>query len=65
MTTTARPDCLSCKHFRRDDATRNACEAFPEGIPNAIIFGDRTHLRPYPGDRGLRFEPVQSVEAHP
>lgn len=32
------------------------CEAFPDGIPEEIAHGDNDHTRPYPGDRGLRYE---------
>jgi hypothetical protein len=35
-----------------------ACAAFPNGIPDAIAEGDVEHREPYPGDRGIRFEPA-------
>lgn len=58
MTTTAAPACIDCKHLHRGDpnATRNTCEAFPEGIPDVILFEGRDHRKPFKGDRGVRFE---------
>lgn len=32
------------------------CDAFPDGIPDEIAYGDDLHLRPVLGDRGLQFE---------
>lgn len=63
MTTIASPDCTRCKHLDRGDpnATKNTCKAFPEGIPDAIFFGGRRHLKPYPGDRGIRFEAISDT----
>jgi hypothetical protein len=33
------------------------CSAFPDGIPEPIVRGERFHLLHYPGDEGIRFEP--------
>jgi hypothetical protein len=54
------PDCLSCAHLRpsTDETKIDSCDAFPNGIPREIYFGGRSHRRPYPGDHGIRFEPV-------
>jgi hypothetical protein len=35
-----------------------ACEAFPKGIPKAIIFGEHDHTKPYRGDGGKLFESI-------
>jgi hypothetical protein len=59
------PKCWTrrCKHFRgvkQADGTEatevNYCEAFPDGIPDEIAYGDNPHTEPYVGDRGIQFE---------
>jgi hypothetical protein len=45
--------CLGCAHYR----FAYSCEAFPQGIPDAILVGQVIHTEPYPGDRGVRFTP--------
>jgi hypothetical protein len=55
------PVCLGCKHFHQDSGMPYRCNAFPgeEGIPDAIFVGGNPHNRPFPGDNGLRFEPIE------
>jgi len=44
--------CESCKHYHGV----NSCDAFPKQIPLDIIAGERLHIHPYPGDRGIQYE---------
>ena len=54
------PNCYKrkCKHFRgviQPDGTeiteKVACDAFPEGIPDSIAYGDKKHLKPIKGQK--------------
>jgi len=47
------PICSLCRHQGED---RYTCEAFPDGIPDEIWFGQVDHKTPYPRDNGIRFE---------
>jgi len=59
------PVCLNCKFFHRDPLQDRSgengltCDAYPDGIPDAILFGDSDHKTPYPGDHGITFEPIK------
>jgi hypothetical protein len=46
--------CISCLHFRKNAN----CDAFPKGIPEKILDGNNKHRKAYPGDHGIRFEPI-------
>ena len=62
MTIGAAPKCMECKHFREGEWGL-PCDAFPDGIPEAILGGDHDHTQPYPGDHGIRFEPIDKSKA--
>lgn len=60
-----RPQCFKrrCRHFigvkqpDRTEATEVVvCNAFPEGIPEVIAFGNDKHIQPFPGDNGIQYE---------
>lgn len=55
MTTVRAPICMTCDHLI-DDPERLICEAFPNGIPDAIINSQADHRMPYPGDNGIRYK---------
>lgn len=55
--------CANCKHFRdeRPDSNRPACDAFPDGMPPVVLTGEHDHRKAYPGDNGIRFEPIEGT----
>jgi hypothetical protein len=59
---TTRPICLDCAHFDQAEAIRSGkyrCKAFPLEIPQTILVNNADHKKPYPGDNGIRFEPIR------
>ncbi len=51
------PLCLQCRHFTVNKNNHwFTCLAFPEGIPNEIMYGRFDHHKKFRGDRGIRFE---------
>jgi excisionase family DNA binding protein len=52
--------CFECKYFR--GARQGKCEAFPDQIPSEIWSGNIEHNKPFPGDRGISFQPKDTSE---
>lgn len=57
------PQCAFCQYLHRNDKTANTCTAFPDGIPVEIFINEADHRNPYPGDHGVRFDPVDDDAA--
>lgn len=51
--------CLECRHYLGEAM----CAAFPEKIPEEIMTDEFDHIRPYPGDHGIQFEPQPGYDA--
>lgn len=46
--------CFECKHFNEDKAF--TCKAFPEGIPDVLLYSKISHKKPFKDDNGIQFE---------
>jgi len=61
------PQCTFCKHAwdrsRRGEPPQARCDAFPDGIPEEILWNRVRHDLPYPGDHGIQFEPLEEETA--
>ncbi|HAG12050.1 MAG TPA: hypothetical protein DCK76_11950 [Desulfotomaculum sp.] len=51
------PVCTYCKNLFSQPGERK-CNAFPNGIPLDIWLGLNKHRQSFPGDNGIRFEPL-------
>ena len=49
--------CAVCVHKY---ANSPSCVAFPSRIPDVFLSGEMNHTAAYPGDNGIRFEPIQN-----
>lgn len=50
--------CALCKHLQG-----NRCTAYPNGVPDELLFGREVHLQPRSGDQGIVFEPADESSA--
>jgi len=57
MTLLMTPICTLCKHFREVSFAQATCDAYPDGIPSAILSWEHDHRVPFPNDQGIHFEP--------
>lgn len=53
--------CLECGHY----LFGLTCEAFPDGIPFAIVSGAHDHREPFEGDGGIRWKPREEAAPSP
>lgn len=53
--------CATCKRLVTQDVRKDVvkCEAFPKGIPDAILDGEHQHREAFKGDHGLRWSPLK------
>lgn len=55
MTIGTAPICMYCENYD-PNAPRLVCKAFPDGIPEDIIFSKVDHHNPVAGDNGIVFK---------
>ncbi|HNS33470.1 MAG TPA: hypothetical protein PKN36_10960 [bacterium] len=52
--------CIHCKHCQGF----GECSAFPDEIPEEIFDGRFDHRKPYPGDKGIRWEKAEHLKGN-
>lgn len=55
--------CSMCQNLDDSNPIARQCSAFPDGIPLEIWNAENDHTSAYPGDNGIRFEPIQIKQA--
>lgn len=56
--------CHLCRYLDTSpEGGARRCKAFPTGIPDEVRFGLHDHHKPFPGDHGIQFEPLDGVSA--
>jgi|21_taG_2_1085346.scaffolds.fasta_scaffold00163_48 hypothetical protein len=58
-TISSSPICLECKHFDELSDFGFKCKAFKDQIPVEIIDSIHDHKKPFKGDNGIQFEPIE------
>jgi len=58
------PQCFNCKHFIGIPSSGAGegvpkCKAYPIEIPEKIFENEVDHTKPFPGDKGILFEPIE------
>lgn len=61
MTSIVPVQCHACTHYRRK--APGTCDAFPGGIPAAVLSYGADHRLPVAGDHGVRFELADTDDA--
>jgi len=61
--------CLICNNYKGtrlieigdevEENFINFCSAFNDGIPYEILTGENDHTKPYKGDNGITFDPIE------
>lgn len=56
-----------CRHLRQEGVLETTtygvygtCDAFPDGIPANVYYGESSHVEHVAGDRGIKYEPLGS-----
>ena len=57
------PQCLNCTRYNVYKNNTVSCNAFPNGIPDEILDAENNHDKPFKGDNGIRFEPIEDTDA--
>lgn len=49
------PVCETCERLNREKKGYT-CEAFPDGVPDEVLFNGNPHTSEIPGDKGLLYK---------
>jgi len=57
-----KPICYDCIYYLGLKKERFICKAFSKGIPDEIIKSEHDHTKPFKGDNGIQFEPIEDIK---